>query len=366
MKMEDNVSPNELVEEPNEQETHVEQNGNTNKIMSDERNLNKTNSQKNTKSQSIPVKKSQTNKKTKKNRFSPIKTKRINMYLVLNIYCILLLTSLLVCHYIFEEKVQNLFNSEQGYAFLLFIIFLVVSLIFSAFASYCECLINTHLFGILFFIILNICVNYCILYLSSINERKYFEQFFCALIILVSGSLGLLIITIVVKDEVPALFILFIFSGLFAFVGGLIICAIYNNIWNIVFSVVAFIISEFNIYSSQYKYGNKQRKKQPMVYSQPFELIISIFKLFYFVLYLIIISIKACCKVCKKEKGKDKEEKEDSDENINQQNQDNVIIKENGGNQDEAERGGEGEEGGREVGEEHNGSKLEMNQQSQE
>ena len=352
---EENVNPNELVEEPNEQEAQGEQNRNDSKIISDERNLNKRDTKRNTKS--IPVKKSQPTQKRKKCRFSPIKTKRINMYIVLNIYCLLLLASLLLSHHVFEEDVKNLlFNKEKNYAFLLFIILLVASLIFSGFASFCECLINTHLFGILFFVILNLCNDYCIIYLSSLNESKYFEQFFCALIILVSGSLGLLIITLVVKDEVPALFILFLFNGLFSFVGGIIMCGIYNNVWNIVFSVVAFIISEFNIYSSQYKYGNKQIKKEPMVYSQPFELIISIFKLFYFVVYILIISIKTCCKAFKREKGK---VKEDSDESI--KNHEEVKIKES------REQGAEGEGGeeGRQNGEEHNGSQLEMNNQPQ-
>lgn len=354
---EENISPNELVEEPNEQEAQGEQNRNDSKIISDERNLNKRDTKRNTKS--IPVKKSQPTQK-RKSRFSPIKTKRINMYIVLNIYCLLLLASLLLSHYVFDEDIQNLFNKEKNYAFLLFIILLVASLIFSGFASFCECLINTHLFGILFFVILNLCNDYCIIYLSSLNESKYFEQFFCALIILVSGSLGLLIITLVVKDEVPAIFILFLFNGLFSFVGGIIICGIYNTVWNIVFSVFAFIISEFNIYSSQYKYGNKQIKKEPMVYSQPFELIISIFKLFYFVVHFLIITIKTCCKAFKSEKRKDKE---DSDENINQQNHEEVKIKES--REQGAEGEGEGGEEERQDGEEHNGSQLEMNNQPQ-
>ena len=120
---------------------------------------------------------------------------------------------------------------------------------------------------------------------------------------------------------------------------------------NIFFSVIAFLISEFNIYSSQYQFGKKKKKKEPLVYSQPFELIISIFKLFYFVLYLVILAIKSCFKACKSEGEK-------GDNNVSQHESMQTI--ENGG-EGEGEGGREGEaEGNGEMADQQNGSQVEI------
>lgn len=360
MKMEENVNPNELVEENHEQDVQNSQDENNNKLPSDERKFSKRDTQRNTKAKSLSIRQSRSTYKKSRCRFSPTKQKRINMYLVLTIYCLLLLAALLLSHHVFNDDIHSFLTKDTTFTFLLFIILLVGSLIFSLFASYCECLIKTHLFGILFFIVLNLANDYCIVYLSSLNSNKYFEQFFCGLIILVSGSLGLLIITLVVKDEVPSLFVLFLFSSLFSVVGGLIMCGIYNNFWNIFFSVLAFLISEFNIYSSQYQLGKKKKKKEPMVYSQPFELIISIFKLFYFVLYFVIIIIKSCFKACKSEGEK-------GNNTISQQRNESLqTIGDGGEGKGEGEGGREGgreggeEEGNGELADQQNGSQVEI------
>ena len=118
--------------------------------------------------------------------------------------------------------------------------------------------------------------------------------------------------------------------------------------------------NEFNIYSSQYQLGKKKKKKEPMVYSQPFELIISIFKLFYFVLYFVIIIIRSCFKACKSEGEK-------GNNTISQQRNESLqTIGDGGEGKGEGEGGREGgreggeEEGNGELADQQNGSQVEI------
>lgn len=342
MKNKDNK--NELVKKPQEKSEDY-----NNKSSSDERiNYNKDLKEKE-RSQDLPVKESNSKQKKSKKRFSQEKRKRIGMYSVLTIFCLLLLAGLLISHYYFEEDIKNILSNNKIFYLLLFICLIFGSLILSAFVCCCECFLKTHLFGILFFTILTLAINYCIIYLIVL--ANYFEQLFCSIIILISGSLGLLIITIVVKDDVPRLLILFVFNAIFSFIGGFIMCIIFNKFWNIFFSFLSFFISEFNVYSSQYQFRNKQKKEQTLVYSQPFEIIISIFKLFYFEIYLFIKLIKLLLKMfkCKKKKG-----------NKNQKRKENNEIEGEG----EGEEGGQGEGEG-EVELEENKGEVKIIDQSQ-
>lgn len=334
------MDKNELVEEYHEQKPQEE----INKKASFNESLNQKENQLNEKSQSLPVRKSKSNQKKNKIRFPPRKSKRISMYLVLIIFLSFSLLSLLIDHYFFEENIKELFENNKIFSLIIFSIFIVGSLILSAFASYFECFLETHFFGIIFFIILNFAIDYCIIY---INNYSYFEQLFCTLVVLVSGSIGLIIITLVIKDEDQNSCVLYIFNALFSVIAGCIMCSIYNTIWNLVFSIVAFIISEFNVYSSQYKFGKNKIRKEPMIYSQPFELIISIFKLFYMIIYLFIKTLKFIFKSCKKRKTK-----EDNNKNVNQQYEKN--NNENSGSSDEG------------VGQEHVGGEVEIHEQAQE
>ena len=111
---------------------------------------------------------------------------------------------------------------------------------------------------------------------------------------------------------------LYLFNALFSVIGGCIVCSIYTNSLNLYFSIIAFVISEFKVYSSQFKFGRKKERKDPMVYGQPFELVISIFKLLYMILYLLYKVIKFIFKSCKKQESK--EHKENNNENVNQGN----------------------------------------------
>ena len=301
---------------------------NKKKILSDERNIKKNKEPK--KSKYKPME-SELNNKISKMRFSPKKKKRISMYLVFTIFCSLLLACLIITHYYFNNVIKIHLYKNKNFSLLLFICLLIGSLILSAFASFCECFLRTHLFGILFFIILNLSINYCIIYLIIFID--YFEQIFCTLVIFVSGSIGLLIIALLVKDDTPATFILLIFNGIFSFVAGCIMCLIYNKIWNILFSILAFIISELNVYSSQYQFGSKKKKrKEIFIYSQPFELIISIFKFFYLILYPIFKALKIICENCKCEKKEKVEIKKD-----------NKKIENKKGEEEDGEEEGEGQ-----------------------
>ena len=271
------------------------------------------------------------------------------MYFVFIFFLSLSLTCLLVTNFYMKECIQKLLNENKNFDILLFIFSIISSLFISSFASFCECLIKTHLFGILFLILLSLVNNYCIIYL--ITKLNYFEQLYCALIVLTIGNFGLLINSLLVKDESPSLFILFIFNALFSLVSGCIMCSIYNKLWNLFFTFLAFFISEFNVYSSQYKFCNKKKKKEPLIYCQPFELNISIFKLFYFIIYLLIKLIKICCKVCNMKNDKVKKSKED----INHQSQENIHA-------GEEEKGVDREDS---VGQEQSGGVVEIHDQSQ-
>ena len=294
--------------------------------------------------QSLSEKSNQTNKKKLKHRFSTNKRKKINMYLVLTIFCFLLLACLIISHFYFKSNIEQILNKHKNFSLFLFFILLIGSFVLSAFACFCECFIKTHLFGILFFIILYLSNSYCIVYSTVLFN--YYEQLLCGLVILVSGSVGLLFITLIVKDEAPSLLVLFILNGLFSFIAGCIICYIHTKPWNIFFSILAIIISEFNVYSSQYQFLSKEKKTDTLIYCQPFELIISIFKLFYFIFIILLKTIKICYKLFKCRKANQIDNKSTKQDEENMEN--------------EAEN--QGEEG---IGEEKNEGQIDVHEQSQ-
>ena len=98
-------------------------------------------------------------KKKSKSRFSPKKRKRIYMYLALMIFCSFLLACLIISHFYFKKNdIRQILNKNKKISLFLFFIFLIGSLVLSVFACFCECFIKTHLFGILFLIILNLLI----------------------------------------------------------------------------------------------------------------------------------------------------------------------------------------------------------------
>ena len=336
MKMEENINQNSLVEQPQEK---LPLNENDNKISSVER-ISKASHKNDIPSQSVKI---NIEEKKPKKRFTRRKLRKINMYIVLIAFLIISLGCLLLSHFVLEEDIKKIIEDNQTFTLLLFIILLIGSLLLSAFASFFECFLNTHFFGIIFFIALNLAFDYCVVY---INHYSYFEELFCSLIVLISGSIGLLIITLPLKDEESNSFVLYLFNLLFSVIGGCIMCSIYTNSLNLYFSIIAFIISEFNVYSSQFKFGRKKERKDPMVYGQPFELVISIFKLLYMIFYLLYKVIKFIFKTCKRKERK--EHNENNNNNNTNVNQGNNEIEESA------------------VGQEQVGGEVEIHEQAQE
>ena len=331
--MEGNVNQNSLVDQPHEK---LPQEENDNIISSVER-ISKSSHKNDIPSQSVKI---NVEEKKPKKRFTRRKLRKINMYIVLIAFLMISLGCLLLSHFVLEEDIKKIIEDNQTFTLLLFIILLIGSLLLSAFASFFECFLNTHFFGIIFFIALNLAFDYCVVY---INNYSYFEELFCSLIVLISGSIGLLVITLPLKDEESNSFVLYLFNLLFSVVGGCVMCSIYNNSLNLYFSIIAFIISEFNVYSSQFKFGRKKERKDPMVYGQPFELVISIFKLLYMIAYLLYKIIKFIFKSCKR-----KQRKENDENNNTNVNQGNNEIEESA------------------VGQEQVGGEVEIHEQAQE
>ena len=310
MKKEENLKKNKYEKEPN---IKIPKSPENNKNSSDERIVHKK--------ETDSIKNPKNNIKKLKKKFSNKKRKSIEMYLVLFIFISLSTICLSISHFTLQSKTEKLFDKNKKLSLAVFIIMLIGSFIFSIFVSCCECLIKTHFLGIIFFIILNVAIDYCVLYISYLS---YFEQVFCFLIVLVSGSLGCLLITIFVKTDIPNIYILLLFNLLFAIIGIIILFFIYNSTGDIIFSIFALIISEFNVYSSQYQLCSKD-KKDPLAYSQPFEIIISFFKMLFFLFSIIKKLAKIFSKICKCKK----KEEEDAQDNENVPNDDIEVVVDN-------------------------------------
>lgn len=251
------------------------------------------------------------NKKQKK-KFSKKKRKSIEMYLVFFIFLMITIICILIHHFALIPKTAETFDKNKKVALAGFIILLIASFILSIIVSCCECLIKTYFLGSIFFIILNFSIDYCSVYISYLN---YFEPLFCFLIILASGSFGCFFLTLLVKDDFPNIIILLLINLLFSLIGGLILFFIYKTLWDRLFSIFGLIISEFNVYSSQFKLCSKD-KKAPLTFSQPFELIISFFKMIFFLFNIIIKVFKFFARICKCKDKEEKEEVEKNNENI--------------------------------------------------
>ena len=268
---------------------------------------------KNQKTGSITVKKIESTRTD-----SEIKrAKRTKMYITFFVFLSISLLCLILEHNFnfFLEKIENIFSKNETITLFIFIISIIGALGLSIFICYCECLIKIHFFGVFFLIILFALNNYSIIYL----KHNYFDfsNFFCALITLVGGSLGLIIISIIVKDGIINIFALLAINAFFSIISGFLASIFYKDFWSYCFSVGAFLISEFNIYSSQYKFifyneetKKKRIKKECLIYLQPFELNISVFKFFVFIISIIIKSFKFCLKCCKKKEANNKVQEE--------------------------------------------------------
>ena len=133
-------------------------------------------------------------------------------------------------------------------------------------------------------------IDYSVIYISYLS---FFEQILSFLIVLESGSFGCIFISLIVKDNTPSSLKLAIFNFLFASIGGISMYFAYERTGPRTFTILGLILSEVNVFSSQYKLFSEERK-EPLTYSLPFELIISIFKVLYFVISNIVKLIKLC------------------------------------------------------------------------
>lgn len=228
------------------------------------------------------------------------------MYLTLCIYLILSFLCIYVQPDFLKDKINYFFTKEPTLSLLICIATIAFSFILSMIVCYYDCLIKTHFFGILFLIILNICNDYSIIYGIHILEKPDF--FVSSLIVMISGSLGLFLAACLFKTQNISICYLLFFNGLCAFGAGAVLFeVVYPCFLTLVFCSIAFIITEFNTYSSLYKFvivkvGNKKvskrQLKKTMIYSQPFELNISIYKFIAVVFGFILKLLKACCKNC--------------------------------------------------------------------
>ena len=317
MKKGENLKKNKL-EKPDKNHINKKQDLDLNNKLSDER-LKK-------KLETDSIKNSQNISKKIKKKLQIKKRKSIEMYLVLFIFLVISTICLCISHFALESETKEILDKNKKISLAVFILMLIGSFVFSLIVSCCECLIKSHFLGVIFFICLNLSIDYCVVYISYLS---FFEPIFCFLIMLVSGSLGCLLITIFVKDPLPKIYILLLFNLLFSIIGGLILFFIYNKLWDIIFSVFALIISEFNVYSSQYKICSKD-VKDPMTYSQPFEIIISFFKMLFFLFNIIkklVLFFSKLCK-CKKKEDEEDEKDEKGEEAKDNENEPNDDVEE--------------------------------------
>lgn len=255
----------------------------------------------NQKSNSITEKKTKPTKEDIKSE----KFKRIRMYIVLSVFLSVSLLCLIIEDKGFKEDAKKNFDNHKTFTVFLFIIAVIAALALSALVSYFEWMIKTHVFGILFLLILNALNDYCIIY--SVHHRLNFGELFCSLLPLVVGSLSMLLITFSISGEDISIIYLYIANAVGFIITFIIVYAFNKGNWNFIFAIATFLVSEFNIYSSQYKIvlfedsdekKKKREKKEILIYSQPFELSISAFKFLIFFVSLLIKLIKCCAKCC--------------------------------------------------------------------
>ena len=231
------------------------------------------------------------------------KAKSRRMYIVLTLYSAICLLTVFIVHIIIEDK-SDPFKNHKGITIFIFILAIIGALGISCLVCYFEWLIKTHVLGILFTVILNVLTSYIISFSNSHFEN--YHAYICALVVVSAGSCGMIFATFVAKEEEVSIYYFFLFNGILSLMVGIIMMVVYNGPWETAFMVLAFLISEFNVYSSQYQivfFGNdkeneKKKKKDILMYSQPFELSLSAFKFLIFFVSLIYKAIKFCVNCC--------------------------------------------------------------------
>lgn len=253
---------------------------------------------------------SESKKPSEKFNILTSKSKSRRMYIVLSAYSGLCLLTIFIAHESFKDKTDDSFEDHKTITIIIFILAVIVALGFSALVCVFEWLIKTHVLGILFVVILNGLTNYIITF--SIHHGMNYEGFICALVVVFAGSIGMFAATFLAKEENVSIYYYFIFNGILSLLSGAFMMIFLNGTWQTIYMVLAFLISEFNVYSSQYQlvvFGNekeneKKKKKDILMYSQPFELSLSAFKFLIFFVSLIFKAFKFCAKCCCSKDGK--------------------------------------------------------------
>ena len=227
------------------------------------------------------------------------------MYIVLCTFTGLSLICLIVADSgSLKDKINDGFDDNKALAILIFVLAVIGSLCLCTLVSYLDWLIKTHVLGILFVLLLNGLNDYCMLFAGHI--LLHIKSFTIALSVLTAGNFAMFGITFVSKEQNISIYYLLLFNGIGALILGVILLAFNNGTWETIITVLAFLVSEFNVYSSQYQfvlYGNekeneRQKKKDILMYSQPFEMSLSAFKFIIYFVSLIFRLIKYCTDCC--------------------------------------------------------------------
>lgn len=243
--------------------------------------------------------------------------KKLRQYIVLCIYSGIIFLAFIIEHYGFGDNPSNFFYDLKFYKYILYAIVIACALCLSALVCFKECLIKTNLLGILLLLLLIIFDGFLVFFTKHLfdddEHKRGFYYLLSPLLILVCGSGGMICAVLIVRKEVASLIYLLIFNAIFMLISGVIAIACTKKDYQTgatVFGAIAFVISEFTVYSSQYKYvtldndKNKKTKlkKETLMYAQPFELNLSILKVLILIYFIIKKCILCCIKCCSKKK----------------------------------------------------------------
>ena len=82
------------------------------------------------------------------------------MYLVLFIFLVISTICLCISHFALDSETKEILDKNKKISLAVFILMLIGSFVFSLIVSCCECLIKSHFLGVIFFICLNLSIDY--------------------------------------------------------------------------------------------------------------------------------------------------------------------------------------------------------------
>ena len=244
------------------------------------------------------------------------KRKAIRMYIVLLIYIGISLLCLIIEDKAKDDDFDDTYDDHKAITILFFIASIIVSVLLSGIVCYYDCLIKTHLFGIILILMLNLVNDYALIFAKH-KILGGFKEALAPIVVLLAGNLGVFIRVLISQKDFQESMFLYLFNGIFSLVAGFFMYLVKKDFWVVSYSILAFLISVFTIYFSQYKFiffsGQKtklQKKSEILMYSLPFELNITICKGIIYVISYVVRIIRACCHCCCGEKEKEKEKQE--------------------------------------------------------